>query len=83
MKRSRWPSNVLLILTVLILTTALFVHILHARATSTAPRSKLFVLIQGINTSLQNNNPPIDSFGMSNGIAPYLRNVYPGAEFLI
>jgi hypothetical protein len=43
----------------------------------------LFVLIQGINTSLQNNNPPTDSFGMRNGIAPYLSSAYPGAEFLM
>jgi hypothetical protein len=43
----------------------------------------LFVLIQGINTSLQNNNPPIESFGTRNGIAPYLSSVYPGAQFLM
>jgi hypothetical protein len=41
------------------------------------------VLIQGINTSLQNNNPPTDSFGTTNGIAPYLRSVYPDAAFLM
>jgi pimeloyl-ACP methyl ester carboxylesterase len=80
MKRSHWPSNILFILTLLIITTSLLVNILHVRATA---RGKLFVLIQGINTSLQNNNPPTDSFGTRNGIAPYLSSRYPGAQFLM
>jgi hypothetical protein len=80
MKRSRWSAKVLFILTLLIITTSLLVNILHARATA---RGKLFVLIQGINTSLQNNNPPTDSFGARNGIAPYLSSMYPGAQFLM
>lgn len=80
MKRSHWPSNVLFVLTLLIITSSLLVNILHVRATA---RGKLFVLIQGINTSLQDNNPPTDSFGTGNGIAPYLSSAYPDAQFLM
>src|SRR5437764_4891408 len=80
MKRSHWPSKILFLLTLLIITASLVVDILHVRATA---RGKLFVFIQGINTSLQNNNPPTDSFGTRNGIAPYLSSVYPGAQFLM
>lgn len=83
MRRSHWPSKILVVLTVLILTASLVVNVLHVRATATSGRGKLFVLIQGINTSLQDNNPPTDSFGTRNGIAPYLSSTYPGSQFLM
>src|SRR5579864_7548599 len=83
MRRSQWPSTILFLLTVLIIGASLIANILHVGATSTPARGKLFVLIQGINTSLQNNNPPTDSFGTANGIAPYLSKTYPGAQFLM
>ena len=80
MRRSHWPSKILFVLTASIIATSLVVNILHVGATG---RGKLFVLIQGINTSLQNNNPPTDSFGTNNGIAPYLSSTYPGSQFLM
>lgn len=80
MERSRWPSTVLFIVTMLIITTSLIGHVLYARAD---PRGKLFVLIQGLDTSLQGNTPPTASFGTGNGIASYLSNAYPGAQFLL
>lgn len=83
MRRSQWPSTVLFLLTVLIITASLVANILHVGANSTPARGKLFVLIQGINTSLQNNNPPTDSFGTTNGIAPYISRMYPSAQFLM
>ncbi len=83
MTRFHWTSTVLFLLTVLIITGSLIANTLHVGATSAPARGKLFVLIQGIDTSLQNNNPPTDSFGMTNGIAPYLSRAYPGTQFLM
>jgi pimeloyl-ACP methyl ester carboxylesterase len=83
MTRFHWPSAFLFLLTVLIIIGSLIANTLHVGATSVPARGKLFVLIQGIDTSLQNNDPPTDSFGMTNGIAPYLSRTYPDTQFLM
>src|SRR5215469_16536525 len=83
MKRSYWPSKTLVTFTVLIVATSLLVNVLCVRAVSTPERSKLFVLIQGLDTSLQNNDPPTKTFGMTNGIASYLSSTYPDAQLLM
>jgi hypothetical protein len=83
MDRSHWPSRVLFIVTALIITASVLGHVLHVRADSNPSRGKLFVMIQGLNTRLQNSTPPAESFGAGNGITSYLSSAYPGAQFLM
>jgi pimeloyl-ACP methyl ester carboxylesterase len=82
MRRSTW-ATLTCICTILAMIAPLLGKTSFAQADIVPQRSKLFVFIQGFDTSLQNNDPPADTFGKANGIASYLSATYPGSAFLM
>jgi pimeloyl-ACP methyl ester carboxylesterase len=56
----------------------------HYVASAPPQRHKLFEFLQGFDTSLDSNGDiPTDSFGAKNGIYPFLKKNFPGADFLM